>query len=148
MLVHKLKRSIAAIMMLALLLVPALPGGLVSAQIDEESKNAACEGLGAVGDNCNQSNADDSIESIVATVINILSWIVGVAAVIMILIGGFKYVTANGDSNSLSSAKNTILYAIIGLVIAAVSQGLVQFVLREATTPNPDEEEGYVRMVA
>ena len=48
---------------------------------------------------------------------------------IMIIIGGFKYVTSGGDTNSIASAKNTIIYAIIGIVLAALGQILVHFVL-------------------
>jgi hypothetical protein len=47
----------------------------------------------------------------------------------MIIIGGLKYVTSNGDSNSISSAKNTIIYALIGIVVVAIAQSVVRFVL-------------------
>jgi hypothetical protein len=121
--------------------VLALPLGVVlavpqfaSAQIDPASKNAACEGIGAVGGSGCNNTAGTSIDSLVADVVNILSWIIGVVAVIMIIVGGFKYVTSNGDSNSIAGAKNTILYALIGLIVAALAQGLVQFVLRRVTT--------------
>lgn len=53
----------------------------------------------------------------------------GVVSVIMIIIGGLKYITSAGDSGNVSGAKNTILYAIIGLVIVALSQIIVRFVL-------------------
>ncbi len=62
---------------------------------------------------------------------SVIATIVGVAAVIMIIIGGFKYITSSGDSSNVESAKNTILYAIIGLVIALVAQSIVIFVLRK-----------------
>jgi Type IV secretion system pilin len=73
------------------------------------------------------------IENVIKTVINILSAIVGAVSVIMIIIGGFKYVTSNGDSNSVSSAKNTIIYALVGLIIVAFAQVIVQFVLERST---------------
>ncbi|MDZ7744458.1 MAG: pilin [Candidatus Saccharibacteria bacterium] len=69
------------------------------------------------------------VESVVATAISLFSLVVGIAAVIMLIIGGFKYIISSGDSNNINSAKNTILYAIIGLVIAALAQVLVRFVL-------------------
>lgn len=75
-----------------------------------------------------------NINNIIKTVINIFSWIVGVVAVIMIIVGGFRYVTAGGDSNNVSAAKNTIIYAIIGLVIVAMAQFIVQFVLNKVVT--------------
>jgi hypothetical protein len=51
----------------------------------------------------------------------------------MIVWGGLRYITSGGDSNKLSSAKNTIIYALIGLIIVALSQFIVRFVLAKAT---------------
>lgn len=61
----------------------------------------------------------------------ILGIVVGIAAVIMIIIAGFKYITSSGDPNGVNSAKNTILYAVIGLVIALSAQGIALFVLKK-----------------
>ena len=71
---------------------------------------------------------------VLSKVINIFSVIVGVIAVIMIIVGGFRYITSGGKQESVSGAKNTILYAIIGLVIVAFAQVIVRFVLTKATT--------------
>jgi hypothetical protein len=51
----------------------------------------------------------------------------------MIVVGGFRYVTSAGDSTKVGSAKNTILYALIGLIIVALAQIVVRFVLSKAT---------------
>jgi hypothetical protein len=51
----------------------------------------------------------------------------------MIIWGGFKYITSGGDSNNVSGAKNTIIYAIIGLVIVALAQLIVHFVISQST---------------
>lgn len=126
---RRFRSSLTTLMIAASLLLPVLITAPVAAQISEENKNAACAGVGAVGGDCSEETANNSVDNIVATVINILSWIVGVAAVIMIIIGGFRYVTSNGDSNAISGAKNTILYAIIGIVVAAFAQIIVRFVL-------------------
>ena len=64
--------------------------------------------------------------------INIFSAIIGIVAVLMIIFGGFRYITSGGNDTSVTSAKNTILYAIIGLIIVALAQLLVHFVLRLA----------------
>jgi hypothetical protein len=77
----------------------------------------------------NNKSAVESINEMIATVINFLSWVVGVVAVIMIIIGGFRYITSGGDSTNVTGAKNTILYAIIGLIIVAFAQWIVRFVL-------------------
>ena len=132
MIKNKLKNFILVLAASVTFASPALAVVPVSAQISEESKTATCEGLGSAGSSCNQSGANNTVTDIISTAINILSLVVGVAAVIMIIIGGFKYVTSNGDSNALSSAKKTIIYTLVGLVIAAMAQGLVRFVLNRA----------------
>jgi hypothetical protein len=76
---------------------------------------------------CDQGTT--GVGQIIRTVINILSVIIGAVAVIMIIIGGFRYITSGGKQESVTGAKNTILYAIIGLVIVALAQILVHFVL-------------------
>ena len=80
------------------------------------------------------SEGTEKIQSIVTLIVNIFSVIVGIVAVIMIIYGGFKYITSGGDSGNITSAKNTIIYAIIGLVIVALAQFLVQFVLDKVIT--------------
>ena len=57
-----------------------------------------------------------------------------VTAVMMIIVGGFRYITSGGASDSVSSAKNTIIYAIVGLVVVALAQFIVQFVLNRVTS--------------
>lgn len=69
------------------------------------------------------------INNLVTSLIGLLSWGIGLVAVFMIIVGGFKYITSGGDSNGVAAAKNTILYAIIGLVIVALSQVIVRFIL-------------------
>ena len=76
-------------------------------------------------------NVEDQATQLIASIINILSLVVGVVAVVMIIIGGFKYITSGGDSGNVTGAKNTILYAIIGLVIVALAQVIVRFVLSQ-----------------
>jgi TRAP-type C4-dicarboxylate transport system permease small subunit len=70
----------------------------------------------------------------VTWVINIISWIVGIVSVVMIIWGGFQYITSGGNDTKVTSAKNTILYAIIGLVIVALAQIIVKFVIGKITS--------------
>ena len=70
-----------------------------------------------------------SVPDIVNTVAYILSTIVGMAAVIMVIISGFKYITSGGDTNKVGSAKNSLIYAIVGLVIVSLVQFIVHFVI-------------------
>ena len=67
------------------------------------------------------------------TVTNVLLFIIGAVSVIMLIIGGIRYATSNGDSNSASGAKNTILYSVIGLVIAIFAYAIVDFVVKQIT---------------
>jgi heme/copper-type cytochrome/quinol oxidase subunit 2 len=78
---------------------------------------------------CKKTDANQQLNHIIKLVINIFSIVVGVVAVIMIIVGGFKYIVSNGESSAISSAKNTIIYAIIGLIIVALAQFIVHFVL-------------------
>jgi len=71
-----------------------------------------------------------SVESIIAIAVNTLLFIVGIISVIMIIIGGIRYTVSAGDSNSVTGAKNTILYAVIGLVIAFASYAIINWVLQ------------------
>ena len=83
--------------------------------------------------NASVSNGGTNVNHIITTIINVFSFVVGVVAVIMIIVGGFRYITSGGDSGNVSSAKNTIIYAIIGLVVVALAQFIVQFVLQRVT---------------
>lgn len=115
-------------------------GQLAMVASAQDVTNQIQSGLCA-GSNLNLSNIDhpggsctsdavQRVNNIIRHIVNILSAIVGVVAVIMIIIGGFRYITSGGNDTSITSAKNTILYAIIGLIIVALAQVLVHFVLR------------------
>jgi cytochrome bd-type quinol oxidase subunit 2 len=80
------------------------------------------------------ASANDKVNGLIKTIINIFSLIVGVISVVMIIIGGLKYITSNGDSGNVTGAKNTILYAVIGLVIVVFAQLIVKFVLNKTQT--------------
>src|SRR6187549_2406517 len=66
---------------------------------------------------CKASNADD-LGGMVKNIINGVLVVMGMVAVIMIVIGGVRYTTSNGDSAGIKSAKDTILYSVVGLVVA------------------------------
>lgn len=88
------------------------------------AKDEVCAAIGSC-----DANSDKKISGVFASVINILSAIVGAVAVIMIVIGGFRYIVSAGDSNSVGGAKNTIIYALVGLVIVGIAQIIVKFIL-------------------
>lgn len=90
----------------------------------------ACAGVtAAAGGTCDATKTGTDANELINTIINLLSWIIGVIAVIMIIFGGFKFVTSSGDSGKVSSARQTIIYALVGLVIVALAQTVVKFVI-------------------
>jgi len=67
----------------------------------------------------------------IGNIITILLTLVGVVAVIMLIIGGFKYTVSGGNDKTVEAAKNQIMYAVIGIVITLLAAGIVQFVLAQ-----------------
>lgn len=76
-------------------------------------------------------NSGQEIGPIITTVINVLLFIVGIISVIMIIIGGIMYATSAGDAGTVTKAKNTILYAVIGLVVAFLAFAIVNWVIAQ-----------------
>lgn len=92
-----------------------------SAAIDA-SKQAACQGVEGCGNGSAVSNA-------IKNIINLLSAIIGVVAVIIIIFNGFRFITSGGDSNAISSARRGIIFAIVGLIVVVLAQVIVRFVI-------------------
>lgn len=63
------------------------------------------------------------------TITNVLLFLIGAISVIMLIIGGIRYVVSGGDSTAVQNAKNTILYAIVGVVVAILAYAVVNFVI-------------------
>ncbi len=79
----------------------------------------------------NGSNSIFGKDGILLKITNIVSIFVGVASVIMIVVGGLKYVLSSGDPNNTTSARNTVIYAIVGLVVAVMAQVIIAFVINK-----------------
>lgn len=115
---------------LCLLIGILAPAGIARADVlDPVCVNnptaTACQGRNQTVDN----NSIFGPNGILTKVARLLAIVVGLASVIMIIIGGFQYVMSSGDSANITNAKNTILYAIIGLLVALLAQGIISFVL-------------------
>ena len=91
---------------------------------------------------CGSTTISTGIKSIAVTVVNILSVVVGIVAVVMIIYGGFRYITSGGESGNVSGAKNTLLFAIVGLVIVALAQVIVRWVI--GTSSNIATPAGFI----
>ena len=120
-----MKKTIKQLAAVAVVPVVGVTMGLNSttagAQVDEINK-----GINAVSGS--NSSATLKVDEIVLAVVNWLLFAVGVISVIMLIVGGIKYATSAGDSNKVTSAKNTIMYAIIGLAVAVLAFAIVGFV--------------------
>ncbi|MEO5499432.1 MAG: MMCAP2_0565 family pilin-like conjugal transfer protein [Candidatus Saccharimonadales bacterium] len=76
------------------------------------------------------TNTDkNTLFGIITNITNLLLVVIGVISVIMIIIGGFRYTTSAGDAGQTKSARDTIIYAVVGLVIAIMAYAIVNFVL-------------------
>lgn len=136
--IAKIKKFILGVAAAMALVVPVAVPSMVFAQTDK-IQSGLCQGvnLSTNTTGCDATaqgqQAADRVNSLLTQIINIFSVIVGIIAVFMIIFGGLKYITSGGDSGNVSSAKNTIIYALVGLVIVALAQFIVKFVLGKAT---------------
>ena len=111
---------------------PSGAGGAASGNTGTENS----EGSGSVADSVKKgvanvagNNNPDIEKQVVPNIINTMLLIVGAGAVIMIIYGGIQYIISHGDSGKIAAAKNTILYAVVGLVFAILAYSIVNFVV-------------------
>lgn len=134
--IERVKKLITSLSVASLFLVPVMAPVAVHAAAD--IKGNLCSGADLdVDGTCDDPTGDTAkttVNNLLTNVINIFSLIVGVVAVIMIIIGGLKYITSGGEASNITGAKNTILYAVIGLVVVALAQFIVKFVLAKVST--------------
>ena len=122
-----MRRLVIVFALLATLLSPAL----AYAQPVDIINDDACKGEAANSSVC-KNNTDDPITgstSKLLVIANVLAWFGGAIAVIMMIYAGFVYVTSSGDDGKIKSAKNIILYSVVGLVVIVVSRIIVAFVI-------------------
>jgi hypothetical protein len=138
--IQKIKSSILVLVTMFTFGAPMLVPVAVYATC--QADNGIQQGLGAgidqttgVSGSCNDASTTGagSLEAVAKKVVNIFSIIVGIVAVIFVIYGGFRYITSGGDSGSVGNAKNTLIYALVGLVIVALAQLIVHYVLSTAT---------------
>ena len=111
----------------------------IHAQTGNTSK--ACEGVALTGGSCDAAGGEAGVQRVVETIIDVLSIIVGVISVIMIIIGGLRFILSGGDSSSTAAARNTIIYAIVGLVIVIFAQVIISFVVGRLDETATSEED-------
>ncbi|MDB5183849.1 MAG: rane protein of unknown function [Candidatus Saccharibacteria bacterium] len=108
----------------SLVALPLAPAMTTFADTDP----AAAIGQGVTGVGGGSANQDD-LKNFLKSIVNIMLFVLGAIAVIMIVIGGIRYTTSNGDAAQTKGAKDTILYAVIGLVVAILAYAIANFVI-------------------
>ncbi len=95
--------------------------------------NSACAGISQLGgtQTCGSSatGGSSTISKIIKEVVNLLSLVLGAIAIVMIVVSGIRFALSGGEASKVSSAKNTIIYAVVGLVIAALAQAILHWVV-------------------
>ncbi len=122
------KNTTMAVLALALCATMLVFSGMpVQAASCGSAKQCIDQGLSASG----TSSTPNSLSSVLTTVTNILLFLMGAISVIMIIVGGIRYATSQGDQTQMQSAKNTILYAVIGVVVSIAAYAIVSFVVTQ-----------------
>lgn len=103
----------------------------VTSNVFQQTDHVAASAASEIKEGYKQAGGSDSdsLPDIVGTVVSTMLFIVGVLAVIMIIYSGIRYITAHGDKGQVESAKNTLIYSIVGLVVAIVAYAIVNWVL-------------------
>jgi beta-lactamase regulating signal transducer with metallopeptidase domain len=126
-----IKQAIVAgifVLGIALTAVPALTQPAY-AQVNPQEQ--ACKGTGGTwnGTTCTGNTTTDDLPTVITNIVNVLLYIIGAVGVVMVVIGGIMYTTSAGDAAAVTKAKNTILYAVIGLVVAFLAYAIVNWVI-------------------
>lgn len=114
------------------LLTIGLGIALVATPLSALGEGGASAGIGAARGDNTPSNLVNGDSSIIKRAINIMLFAVGVLSVVMLIFGGFRYVISGGKKESVTNAKNTILYAIVGLLVAVFAYAIINFILGAA----------------
>jgi hypothetical protein len=142
---YKLRKFLAAVTVLITVGFSAAPAMAASGlncsstglSPKQQEQCGACEAAG--NSDCVPGDATGTVQSTIRTVINVISVLAGAVAVIMIIVGGFRYITSSGSPESTKGARNTIVYALVGLIVIAFAQLIVHFVLNSVS---PDASSG------
>ena len=125
----KIRKIVTVALALAVFGLGAFSAQTAMAETCPEGTPGASRGEVSNLAECSLSDTNNTFMDTLAKIINVVLAVLGIVAVIMIIMGGVTYVTSNGDATKLAKAKNTIIYSVIGLVIALLAFAVVNFVL-------------------
>lgn len=115
--------------------------GLASAFVAPVSAIDLCAGSNSNSTYCqNKHEGEQKINSTMKNIVNLLLMVVGIISVIMIIVGGILFALSIGDPSKTTKARHTIIYAVVGLVVAMFSYAIVQFVFDRSTQPTPEQQ--------
>jgi hypothetical protein len=133
---HIIKKSLQAMLIIPVLALGlGFAAGVVDAPVAVAQGQCTPDASGGIGGGAGCAQGDDQQADlfgetgIFKTITNVLLFVIGAISVIMLIIGGIRYTTSNGDSGAVTNAKNTILYAVIGIIVALLAYALVNFVI-------------------
>ena len=95
------------------------------------SSKLALQGATELGGSCSGKTIT-APGGLVTTIVNVITYVAGVIVIFMIIFAGFRYVTSTGDANKVNSAKNTLIYAIVGIIIIVMAQVIVHYIINAA----------------
>ncbi len=127
-----MKRVLAVLALIVFMLVPAAPAAAWDPFGGFKEPGGGCTSTASNAVVCNTDGKDpiSGTQGVLRKVTNVIALIAGVAAVILIIISGFQFITSGGDSGKVASAQSALIGAIIGAVIVVFAQAILQFVLR------------------
>ncbi len=126
-----IKKAVSSLV--ALVVVTALSCAVLIAAPSFAFDGTVSSGADAARGNGQTANLVGN-DGVFQTITSVLLYILGAVSVIMIIIGGLRYVVSGGNASNVTAAKNTILYAIVGIIIALLSYAIIKFVLGTFTT--------------
>ena len=122
-----MKKSIISIAIMtcavfgASVLSTASLSGSVSAQVSKGIDTATTSEM--------KGKSIDGDDGLIKTVVNVLLWAVGILSVIMIIFSGLRYITSAGDASKTKSAQSTLIYSVVGLIVAIMAYAIVNMVI-------------------
>lgn len=117
--IQKIKRFVVSLVIAGAIILPASPALAIDVfQPCNGGNNSAVCGA-----------TDDNATSMISIIVDTLIYLLGAISVVMIVVGGIRFVTSNGDSSGVKSARETVLYSVVGLLVAIMSFAIVKFVI-------------------
>ena len=114
--------AVLAVVVAGIVSLVVMPTAVQAAQL-----HGACDSGTYDKEDCDliKHNEIDNTHTTISTPISWAFWLLAAISVIMIIVGGIRYITSQGNQQQLQSAKNTVLYAVVGLVVAIAARAIV-----------------------